>query len=89
MIKIIKEGKKSFVETCPKCGCEFEYELEDVDASGAVRCPYCEERIIHKSQAGGKRDDASVLGAEIPFPYPVYPNLTKTVTVSATNTSEK
>ena len=31
-IKIIKEGKiTKFTKTCPDCGCEFEYEQEDVN----------------------------------------------------------
>ena len=29
-IKVIKHGKKTFKATCPNCGCEFEYELEDI-----------------------------------------------------------
>lgn len=30
-IKIIKQGKQTkFMKICPDCGCEFEYEQEDV-----------------------------------------------------------
>ena len=87
MIKIIKEGKKSFITTCPKCGCEFEYELADIIVSGVVYCPCCGESIIHEKQSGGKRAKDG-LDVEIPLPYTVYPtSLTKVVT--ATDTSEK
>lgn len=55
MIKVIKEGKKSFVATCPTCGCEFSYELEDITMSGYVYCPCCNESVTHKSQAGDER----------------------------------
>ena len=30
-IKVIKHGEKpKFKKTCPNCGCEFEYEMEDL-----------------------------------------------------------
>lgn len=40
-IKIIKQGVKEFRATCPRCGCVFIYEREDVHED-AVICPYCE-----------------------------------------------
>lgn len=60
MIKILKEGKKRFVETCIYCDCEFEYEAEDVsqnreiiDNNGltsvstyyTIQCPCCDSRL--------------------------------------------
>ena len=61
MIKVIKHGKKpKFTKTCPHCGCEFEYEIEDLKTDynicltsypGQYRryilCPDCGERIEH------------------------------------------
>ena len=40
MIKIIKPGKTDFRLTCDKCGCVFEYNVEDIDDS-YVKCPTC------------------------------------------------
>ncbi len=49
-IKIIKHGIKKFIATCPVCGCEFEYECEDVRAAcqKQVKCPDCGEWVMHK-----------------------------------------
>ena len=52
MIKIIKSGKKEFHATCPFCGCEFTYEVEDLngtdyDGHGYVNCPECNALILH------------------------------------------
>ena len=55
MIKIIKSGKKEFHATCPNCGCEFTYEMEDLskkDYLGAidyVKCPECGMTILHSA----------------------------------------
>ena len=60
-IKIIKEGKKQkFTKTCEDCGCEFEYELEDLHTdyslclttypckfSQYVVCPCCGKHLFH------------------------------------------
>lgn len=44
-IKITKEPMKCFSALCPKCGCEFTYEFEDVTEYGVnsyyVQCPSC------------------------------------------------
>lgn len=52
-IKIIKEGntKEMFEGWCRYCGCEFEYEKEDLEESSydqrerctyhTIKCPYC------------------------------------------------
>lgn len=50
MIKIIKEGKKEFITTCPICGCRFSYEYEDLQLTityKMVQCPCCGEEVIH------------------------------------------
>ena len=46
MIKIIKEGHKQFRDTCFKCGCEYIYELEDIDKD-YVKCPQCGTKNAH------------------------------------------
>jgi len=65
-IKIIKHGETKFKITCPVCGCEFEYEFEDLvtkyDFIKQVKCPDCGEWLTHKDT----------------FPtYPNYPNWPK------------
>lgn len=47
--RIIKEGQKKFITTCSQCGCEFEYELEDIGAGNIVNCPCCGHICIHKN----------------------------------------
>ena len=43
MIKIIKEGKTDFRLTCDKCGCVFEYNVEDIDDC-YIKCPTCHKK---------------------------------------------
>ena len=61
MIRIIKEGKKiKYTITCPDCGCEFEYDIDDVYTDHTialttcpvrferyVRCPCCGKHLHH------------------------------------------
>lgn len=51
-IKVIKHGKTKFKITCPVCGCEFEYEFEDLvtkyDFIKQVKCPDCGEWLTHR-----------------------------------------
>lgn len=47
MIKIIKNGQKDFVTKCRTCGCEFSYQLIDINL-GSVICPYCGHYAAHK-----------------------------------------
>lgn len=47
MIKIIKDGQKDFIAKCPTCGCEFSYQLIDINL-GSVMCPYCGRYVGHK-----------------------------------------
>ena len=60
-IKIIKQGKQTrFKKICPDCGCEFEYEQEDVKVDHScclttyppkyntyIVCPCCGKRLHH------------------------------------------
>ena len=57
MIKIIKEGTRK-IEKCNNCGCEFYYEIEDIEKDGLlannsvfigktwVVCPQCGKEIV-------------------------------------------
>jgi hypothetical protein len=49
MKKIIKPGKKEFFITCPKCGCQFTYEISDVTLN-SVQCPDCFNYVAHPRQ---------------------------------------
>ena len=84
MIKIIKEGKKSFVAKCAKCGCEFVYELEDIIID-SVCCPFCGKSIMHKKQAEDEHQawDKYKYGSYYGADYPI------NKTVTATDTSEE
>ncbi len=52
MIKVIKNGKRTFATTCGVCGCIFNYEAEDVQ-DAAVYCPCCKSRCPHKLDESG------------------------------------
>lgn len=47
MIEIIKEGQKNFITKCLTCGCEFSYQLTDVELN-SVKCPCCGHYVAHK-----------------------------------------
>ena len=48
MIEIIREPKERFETYCPRCGCVFAYELEDVDDDiDMVECPACGKFVEH------------------------------------------
>ena len=49
MVKILKHGNKDlkFQLTCPFCGCEFEYEKEDLDSDRFIKCPDCGAIMDH------------------------------------------
>ena len=52
-MKIIKPGKKSFVATCSRCGCQFEYTIEELRSRwphNYMPCPECENEVYHKNQ---------------------------------------
>ena len=57
MITVIKHGETKFKLTCPVCGCEFEYEREDLQEgeglySGEfyIKCPDCGKVVKHKEK---------------------------------------
>lgn len=75
-IKIIKEGKVTkFTKTCPDCGCEFEYEVSDLQTDYGfclttyhdtyVICPCCGKHLHH-----GHTEST----------FPNYPNINYTMT---------
>lgn len=53
MVKIIKEGKKTFETTCSRCGCVFSYQLCDLDVAlkRYLYCPCCNNQVYHKDQS--------------------------------------
>ena len=56
MIKIIKEGTRKITK-CPKCGCEFSYEEEDVIRGpmwkeDRVNCPQCNKVVTVMVERG-------------------------------------
>lgn len=69
MIKIIKPGnKKEYIKTCPKCGCEFSYELEDISYLH-ITCPCCKYSMQHSELDNSKEpnyclndDECNTLG---------------------------
>jgi len=54
-IKVTKDSESEVIYTmkCEYCGCEFEYQLEDLGyrpwyAHGFVYCPHCGRPLRHK-----------------------------------------
>ena len=47
MIKIIEQGQKTFIRTCDKCGCKFQYDLSDLSGLDYISCPCCHTTLIH------------------------------------------
>lgn len=43
MIKVVKHGQKEFRGVCCRCGCEFIYELYDIQCNDYVICPDCDD----------------------------------------------
>lgn len=55
MIRIIRDPQREYQRTCPKCRCEFVYDLaevrrSDVDAD-RVKCPSCGYQLVHQAEA--------------------------------------
>ena len=50
MIRIIKPGMQEFYAFCTHCGCEFTYELSDINLSGTCKCPTCKQTYYHPSR---------------------------------------
>ena len=47
MIKIIEQGQKTFIRTCDRCGCRFQYDLSDLSVVDHIICPYCNTTLVH------------------------------------------
>lgn len=47
MIKIIEQGQKTFIRTCDRCGCKFQYDLSDLSGLDYISCPCCHTTLIH------------------------------------------
>lgn len=56
MKTIVKKGKSIFQAKCPRCECEFTYDLDDLKRDSytsyitSVICPECEYRISHEGR---------------------------------------
>ena len=49
-IKIVKPGQTEFNGFCDRCGCQFTYELSDLNLTGTVNCPTCNKTFYHPSR---------------------------------------
>ena len=47
MIKIIEKGQKTFIRTCDRCGCKFQYDLSDLSVVDHISCPCCHTTLVH------------------------------------------
>ena len=47
MIKIIEQGQKTFIRTCDRCGCKFQYDLSDLSVVDHISCPCCNTTLTH------------------------------------------
>ena len=47
MIKIIEKGQKTFIRTCDRCGCKFQYDLSDLSIVDHIICPCCNTTLVH------------------------------------------
>jgi len=63
-IKVIKHGETKFRLVCPVCGCEFEYEFEDLvnqyDIIKQVKCPDCGEWLTHREGESVKKPEKDI-----------------------------
>ena len=46
-VKVIKPGMTEFCGFCDRCGCEFSYELVDIQLTGKTNCPMCGKDYYH------------------------------------------
>lgn len=56
MIKIIEEGQKTFIKTCDRCGCKFQYNLSDLSGLDYINCPCCHTTLTHVGPKTAKAD---------------------------------
>lgn len=66
MIKIIEQGQKTFIRTCDRCGCKFQYDLSDLSGLEYISCPCCHNTLIHMGPKAVKIDlsKTNCIGAE-------------------------
>ena len=65
MIEVLKEGSKHFVTVCPKCGCLFRYDVEDVTGHSTVPCPWCNDFVTHELK--NREPEAGICIVDIPI----------------------
>lgn len=56
MIKIIEKGQKTFIRTCDRCGCKFQYDLSDLSGLEYISCPCCHNTLVHIGPKATKID---------------------------------
>lgn len=56
MIKIIEQGQKTFIKTCDRCGCKFQYDLSDLSGLDYINCPCCHTTLTHVGPKAIKMD---------------------------------
>ena len=49
-VKVIKPGMTEFCGFCDRCGCEFSYELVDIQLTGKTNCPTCGKDYYHPTR---------------------------------------
>ena len=66
MIKIIEQGQKTFIRTCDRCGCKFQYDLSDLGGLDYINCPCCHTTLTHIGPKAVKIDlsKTNCIGAE-------------------------
>lgn len=47
MIKILEKGQQTFIRTCDRCGCKFQYDLSDLSGLDYISCPCCHTTLTH------------------------------------------
>ena len=56
MAIIYKHGKqKSFTTICPKCGCVFEYTVNEINPDNYIKCPDCDNYVKHTTPQNERR----------------------------------
>lgn len=62
MKKVVKDKPKCYYMDCFKCGCQFSYELKDIqlniqDDEFEVKCPICDFSNYHRCRLIYKESD--------------------------------
>lgn len=83
-IKITKPGQKEFHGFCTWCGCEFTYEISDLQLSATgnkLYCPTCGKEYYHRSMVQDPTIPGGIGRLQTtwpPEPIPCTPDMTKT-----------